>query len=805
MRQILFALFVLFSVNLFSQTVTVIDRITRQPLQGVGIIGFPSNKTVTTSSKGQADITVLAGSDSLKVSYLGYATMLIGYKELADKKFILELQETEIMLGDIIVSANRWEESELEAPNRIEKIRLKEVQLHNPQTTADLLETSGFAFIQKSQQAGGSPNLRGFSTNRVMLVVDGVRMNNAIFRSGNLQNVISIDAHAVQNTEILFGPGAVMYGSDAIGGVMDFHTLTPRFADSTGKFLLAGNALARISTANLEKTGHIDLNIGSRKWAFLSSFSYSDYDDLRTGKNGPSFYLRPNYVVTMDGKDSVLINSDSSLQLGSAFSQISLMQKIRYQANAHWSLDYGFYYSATSDAGRYDRLVLDANDNGVPDNAVWYYGPQKWMMNRLGIIHTRHTRLYDQLRIVVAQQLYEESRHDRRFNSSRIRHQYESVDIGSVNLDMDKKLSEKITLFYGAELVHNLIRSEANRQHIVTGTVEPTTTRYPNGSIWQSAGIYLSGKYKMHPKWIVNAGMRYSYYIIRAEFDTTLLPFPFLTAENKNGAFNGSLGAIFSPLPQWQLYLNAATGFRAPNLDDMGKVFESQPGSVIVPNDQLTPEYAYNLEFGTAFTLGRHLKLDIATYYTWLDNAMARRSFQYNGQDSIMYDGQWSEVLAVQNISSAYVYGIQSGIEVSFGKGWGLKSRISWQKGREQSDDSLIYYPKPHVTPIFGSTHFIYKRRKLEVDLYALYNGKMNYEDLPLTDRIDHYSFLKDEKDLPYSPAWATLNFKTAYFVNQYLTLNIGVENIFNKLYRTYSSGISAPGRNLIVAVRSKF
>ena len=116
---------------------------------------------------------------------------------------------------------------------------IQDVQFQNPQTTADLLSNSGEVFIQKSQQGGGSPMIRGFATNRVLIAVDEVRMNNAIFRSGNLQNVISIDPFAVENTEVLFGPGSVIYGSDAIGGVMSFTTLAPKFSDSS-KVLISG-------------------------------------------------------------------------------------------------------------------------------------------------------------------------------------------------------------------------------------------------------------------------------------------------------------------------------------------------------------------------------------------------------------------------------------------------------------------------------------------------------------------------------------------------------------------------------------
>lgn len=790
---------------LAAQTIQVVDNITRQAIPGVGIISNNPKDAVTTNAKGQADITPFKGADSIVFKHITYTKAVFSYSQLESMKFSIELSESNISLGEVIVSANRWEEAMIETPNRIEKIHMKEVAFQNPQTAADLLETSGYAYIQKSQQAGGSPNLRGFATNRVMLVVDGVRMNNAIFRSGNLQNVISIDANALESTEILFGPGAVMYGSDAIGGVMDFHTLQPKFADTTGKISLGGNAFSRYSSSNTEKTNHLDINIGFKKLALVTSVTFADYDDLRAGTDGNSYFLRPSYVQTINGVDSMFVNADSSLQIGSAFSQINFMQKIRFMPNKSWDIDYGFHYSATSDAGRYDRLVLDDNDNGVLDNAVWYYGPQKWMMNRLGVTHVNSNRIYDQLSIIAAFQNTEESRHDRRFNNKRLRNQTETVDALSLNINLDKKINEKATLFYGLEGVHNTIGSVANRIHIETAVEELTNTRYPNGSTWEAYGAYVSLKYKLSPKWIMNAGTRYSQYMIKADFDTSLFPFPFVHAENSSGALNGSLGFVFNPNATWQLYLNSSTGFRAPNMDDLGKVFESQPGSVVVPNANLKPEYAYNTEIGTVKTFSRFVKVDLAAYYTLLDNALARRSFQYNGEDSIMYDGQMSQVLAIQNITSAYVYGIQGGIEVSFGKGFGFKSKISYQKGEEQSEDSLIYYPKPHVAPLFGSTHITYERKQLKFDIYMMYNDKMDYEDLPLVDRTDNAPFAKDANGMPFTPGWYTLNFKAGVYINKYVSLNLGIENITDQLYRPYSSGISAAGRNFMAALKVKF
>jgi len=791
------------SAGLTAQKLTVADRTTGQPLANVAIISENPAVMATTNSRGQVDFSGFRGSSAITFRHIGYQTRVLSYTEAEKLNFFIDLAVLRITLDEVVISANRWEQNEREIPQRVEKIGMQQIAFANPQTAADLLGVGGYAYIQKSQLAGGSPILRGFATNRVMLVVDGVRMNNAIFRTGNLQNVISIDAAAVESNEILFGPGAVMYGSDAIGGVMDFHTLSPVFSQN-GKSTVKGNAFARFSSANLEKTGHFDFSAGLKKWAFVTSATWSDYDDLKAGSNGNSYFLRPVYQKTENGVDVTVENEDPKKQVYSGYSQYSLLQKIAFKPSANAELDYSFYYSGTSDAPRYDRLYLTGEEQNLV-NAEWYYGPQQWMMNRLAAKFRSDKGIFNQFRIVAAHQLYRESRHDRKMNNKRLRNQHEEVNAFSLNLDLDKKLNDKLTLFYGGEAVYNKVGSEANRKHIETGEVSPVNTRYPDGSVWQSYAMYSTARIHLNAKTILNAGLRYSYVAMEAAFDTSMFPFPFTEATLGNGALNGGVGITWSPQQNWKFYSGFSTGFRSPNIDDLGKVFDSEPGSVVVPNVNLKPEYAWNAEGGLAFTMGDFVKADLSLYYTLLTDALARRDFIYNGSDSIFYDGQLSRVQAIQNITRARVFGIQGGFKANLGLGFGLSTVFNWQNGEEQSEDSLKYYPLRHAVPFFGSTHVTWERPKLRLDLYAEYNAGMDYEDLPLSERTDAAPYAKDENGNPYVPAWATLNFKAAWYINRNFTLNAGVENITDQLYRPFASGISAPGRNFIIAVRASF
>lgn len=784
-----------------AQIITVRDEISQEALEMV-VISSPQNQTsVSSNEKGRVDISAFKGLDSVQIRYIGYETQWVSYAGLSSGGGTLLLKPNSITLESTVVSASRFEQNKREVPNKITTIKSRDVMLQNPQTAADLLGTSGDVYIQKSQMGGGSPIIRGFATNRVLLTVDGVRMNSAIFRTGNVQNVINLDPMTISSTEVLYGPGSVMYGSDAIGGVMNFYTLKPMLS-STGKIVDKANVMMRYSSANTEKTGHFDFNLGFRKWSFLSSVTYSDYDDLRMGKNGPEDYLRKQYAERIGDKDTLLTNPDPLVQKPSAYNQLNLMQKIRFKPSANWDFQYAIHYSEISSYPRYDRLTRPQK-TGLR-SAEWMYGPQIWAMNHLSIQNTSANVIYDKLNLSFAHQYFKESRIERDFNKPTRFTRTEQVEAFSANLDLEKKISDSHTLIYGLEYITNLVESEGLDKNVVSGIQQPGPSRYPNGSDWSSYAAYLNYRWLINEKLTLQSGIRYSHYVINASFDTTFYAFPFTDVFISQGSLSGSAGLVYNPDKTWQLSLNASSGFRAPNIDDIGKVFDSSPGSVVVPNPNLRPENAYNLDAGIAKVLGGRVFVDLTGFYTYLDNGLARNNFRFNGQDSILYNGTLSQVQAIQNTSYEEVYGVQGGLEVKLPYGLSLSSRYTWMKGREYFLDGKNY-PLSHGTPAYGISHIKYQYKKLILDAYAQYNSAVKNENFPIGEAGTDYLYAKDTQGKPYSPSWMTLNFKAMYHINRIFFLTAGVENFTDKRYRPYASGISAPGRNFIVALRATF
>ena len=800
MRNLILIVSILFfSISAFSQTVKVVNNSNLKPIVSVAVFNSDNSIITLTNNFGEVDLSKYNFTDTLTFQHPTYNQLVIPFHFIEKLGFEIQLIEKLVSLDEFVVSASKWEQNLNEIPNKITTIPPRQIAFNNPQTAADMLSISNEVYIQKSQLGGGSPMIRGFSANSVLIVVDGVRMNNAIFRSGNLQNVISIDPNIIENAEVVFGPGSIIYGSDALGGVMDFHTRKAKLSENE-KPHISANSLLRYSSANNEKTAHFDINYGKKNWGFVTSVTFSDYDDLKMGSVGNDDYVRNEYVERRSGVDTIINNKNENVQKQSGFNQLNILQKIRFKPNDNLDINYGFHYSTTSDIPRYDRLIQYKNDK--LKYAEWYYGPQKWMMNNLNIRFTEKSKLFDELILTAAYQIFDESRIDRKFQKDELRSRSENVNVASINLDLDKKISKKSTIFYGLEGFYNKVNSSGKIENINTLEEFPTSTRYPDGgSDYSSFAGYFSFKSNISKKITISSGLRYSQVIMKSEFiDTTFFNFPYDEININTGALNASAGMVYLTDNNWKFNINLSSGYRAPNIDDIAKVFDSEPGTVIVPNENLKPEYAYNLDIGTSRNFSNQSKINATIFYTILDNAMVRRDFTFNGYDSIMYDEEMSKVEALTNTGSAIIYGGSVTLKVNLKKGFVISSNLTYTKGKDDEG-----YPVRHVAPLFGSSSITYTNDKIKLKLYSIYNGKISFENLALSERDKTYMYSEDENGNPYSPSWWTINFKIQYQINSKVQLSSGIENIFNYRIRPYSSGICASGRNFIIALRGSF
>ncbi len=785
---------------LFSQSITVQDKATLQPIPGAIISSNDAATHVMTDYQGMASIDEMKSSTEISIKFTGYQTFITTYDGLLQNNGLVLLTESNHIFDEVVISANRFADTVRQIPQQVEIVTAADMAFNNLQTSADVLQNTGNVFVQKSQLGAGSPVLRGFETNKVLLVVDGIRMNNAIYRGGHLQNIITLDNAAMERVEVLFGPGSVMYGSDALGGVMQFFTKSPTLS-MDDNLLTRVNAFARYSTANQEKTGHFDISLGSKKFGSLTSFTYSDFDDLLQGANRsedyPDFGKRFVYQGRENGEDIEVPNDDVNLQVASGYSQYDILQKFTFQQNDNVSHQANFQYSTSSDVPRYDRLTEMAN--GTLRFGEWYYGPQTRLLGSYALQLNNDHGLYDQARIIAGYQYVEESRHDRRFGNPSINHRTEQLDIFTVNADFSK-MKGKSTWRYGLEGTTNHVNSTAFKENINTGDTEPQSTRYPDGgSDVTTAALYLSDQFHLSDRITLNGGVRWSYNSLKAVFvDTTFYPFPFDDVTQQYSNLSGSVGAVWNGNGGLRVTAQGATGFRAPNVDDLAKIFESTAGSVVVPNPDLGPEKTYNVELGISKTFNDKHTIGVNGFYTWYRDAITTQPGTFNGQDSILYDEVLSKVTMNVNALKAYIYGGSAFVSVQLTKSMNLYSTINYTYGRIDTDTTDS--PLDHIPPLFGKTSVDYTIKKFKAEVYAIYNGWKHVEDYNLNGE-DNYPFATVDG----MPAWATFNIKASYQLTQNFTVQAGVENILDTNYRVFASNISSAGRNVSLTIRGSW
>lgn len=782
-----------------AQTVTVYNLNNMKPLDNVLIYSSTKEYSRITDQNGQADISALSANDSIYFSHSAFQKSGFRLIDLKASSYNVYLVKRIYEMSEFVIGVSRERDMLQQITNKVDVITSKDIEFSDPQTSADMLENTGNVYIQRSQMGGGSPVLRGFEANKVLLVVDGVRMNNAIYRSGHVHNVISIDNSVLERTEVIYGPGSVVYGSDAIGGVMHFMTKEPELSISD-TVLFQANVYTRYATANREKSAHVNFNIAKQKWASLTAFTFNDFGDLKMGSMQNPFYgdwgKREFYTISLntDNLDSVVLNPDPLIQTPTAYSQYSLLQKILFQPNPSLKYLLNFQHSASSDVPRYDRLTeMDENDNFR--FAEWYYGPQIRYFTSFNVNWLPYNRIIDQANFIIAHQKIYEERNSRRFANAERIHRMETVDMLTLNTDIFKSITTQHDLQYGIEAVVNYVESDAYSENVITSEKGYATSRYPDdGNKMQTYAVYLRHKWKLNPKMIFTSGVRYTQILLESHFsDDNILNLPFDRLDINSSALSGNIGFTYNPDKNWQIRLMLASGFRAPNVDDAGKVFDSSPGSVMVPNNDLGPEYVYTVESGISRHLGENSSLSAGLFYTFLDDAILRQDFTLDGKDSIVYEGVMSRVQANVNAGQAEIYGFTFNFSASVTSEFSINSNLSYTYGRDISNN----HPMPNIPPVFGQTNFIYEKSGWRGDFFIRYNGWKRVEDYsPFgVDNLRHHT----EHG---SPAWFTLNLRSSYQLIEQFRIQFSVENILDVHYRPFASGISAPGRNFVVTLR---
>ena len=728
----------------------------------------------TTCINGLADLSKFSNNVLIEISFIGYETRRITKNEMAKKDYVILLAQSSQYLDDVVISASKFREKRENVAYQIQSLDIKQIKNANASTTADLLTVNQGITIQKSQLGGGSPIIRGFEANRVLLVVDGVRMNNAIYRSGHLQNALTVDANALEIVEVVFGPSSTIYGSDALGGVVHFYTKKPVFSKND-KTYYKTNAEVRYGTAANEYSLHVSNNIGWNRVANFFSATVKQYGDLRMGKWRAHGYDDWGLITHYIDNDEMVENNDPNIQVGTGYKQIDILNNTSWRVSEEIFIRLNNQFSTTSEIPRYDNLQ-DYKDGDLKWSE-WSYGPQTRFMSSLDINSYDSRKYWDGHNLTLAYQFIEEDRITRKFQSDDYNNTYIDVHVSSLNWDFTLG-----KLAYGVELTNNNILSTAT---------EGTQTRYPSGgSILTTAALYGSYKKEVNEHIVWNAGARYSQVFGEMSFNETDPVFVTDNIEFNNGALTGNVNLIYKPTKKWKFDWVASSGFRNPNIDDYGKVFVKK-GNMVIPNPDLTPEYAYNGEMSIT-KKWKTIQSTGNVYYTYLKDAIVKQDLGY----SQIHEDEDVNIQTLMNSPEAYIYGWSFGMKSQLLSWLWYEESFTWQRGWDVSNNE----PLGHIPPAFAKSLFKIKTGKLEYKLWGIYTRGKDIEDMN-SSGVDNEDLGTEEG----YPSWWTLNTSAQYKFNDNLKLQVSIENILDQHYRTFASGISAPGRNIVISLRSSF
>ena len=816
--------FLILSLSILAsgQEILIVDEASELPLEGVALYNKSKTNATITNENGIANLSVFTAGETVFVQYYGYKNRSFEMKnESSNYPFQFALQIENQNLEEVILSIARNASTRKQIAEKVSVISTKEILAQRPATGADLISLSPGVRIQKSQGGGGSPVIRGFEANRLLLVVDGVRMNNAIYRSGHLQNAITIHPNIVERVEVIFGSSSVGYGSDALGGVIHYYTRNPLI---NSKEKIKTQFSSDFSSANTSSINSISTEVSFKKWASLTSLSHSGFGDIRMGENRNHGYeswgMTPYYSMNNRNTYSPLPieNQNPLIQKNTGYNQFDLLQKFLFQVGGRNQLVLNLQYSKSSDISRYDKLAEEKNNS--LRYAEWYYGPQKRFLFSPQLKIFPEKKYLNSGKITFALQNLEESRVNRFFNSFTRNHQTEKINALSLNGDFEFKHKENTSFSYGFEGIYNDVSSFAFKndlllqQNQIIGYTPrlPIPTRYPSrGSSYVSYAVYLNWIWNVTSQLTLNAGLR----LTKTHLDGSWKEFyninALLSEVNLDSeALTGTLALTYRPNKVTQLNVIISNGFRNPNIDDIGKIRESK-GNLVVPNPFLYPEYAYNFELGITHYLPKAENyFSIRGFSTLISRHIGRADYIIFADkttpnlNTILYNGEELYTLANDNLGNRYLFGASLDGNFSLSRNFSLKGDLSIIEALKNDQ----YGPLPSISPIFGSLSLNYQKNNWFSSLRFQFSGSKDPEDYSTggEDGLEETPLISISQGLyAGTPSWSELSFLTQYQLNKNVFLRLGIDNIFDVHYRSFASGISAPGRNFKLGFNVSF
>lgn len=746
--------FILCSPLLFAQSIsgTIEDSDSQLPIEGVHIQVVNSSLGAASDENGKFVIHDFPkGRHALRISAVGYTTVerMINEDEL---DLTIALKPTVLLLNNsVTITAQRNERLSFDVSQSLTTLTADELIKKSSRSTPEALMNESGIWMQKTNHGGGSPIIRGLVGNQVLLMVDGIRLNNATYRYGPNQYLSTIDPGLIDRIDAIRGSGSVLYGSDALGGVVQVLSKTPAF--SHDKLSVSGNAMAKWMSAGMEQSARGEINLSSKKIAFKGGFSARNFGNVLAGKG--LGVLVPTGYNELSGDAKLLVRTGLSGIMTAAFQQLT-----------------------QHDVPRYDQVVQGGY-------STYNFEPQTRQLSYLRWETFSKNPWLKSFRVTTSYNRSVEGIDSQKNNSNDVKTQRDEVNTTGVIAEVISQPHPRWNIQSGIEYYFDKVYSTASITNLISNETTSQRGSYADGSTASNFAAFTNHQYDVN-KFQFSAGARFNSVTVSVQDDV------FGDQKITPNAVVGNVGVLMKINNSLRAFVTSNTGFRAPNVDDMSKFGTVESGVFEIPSSGLSPEKSFSVETGFKFHK-KKLSGTLALYQTHLSDLIDRVPAMYNGSD--MYEGR--KVYQKQNVGEARLRGFEAEADIELIKSLSAFGNITYTYGENITKQE----PMRRIPPLFGRVGLRYQHTA-GFWLKAEWAAAGEQDRLAAGDKSDVRIAVRLEDGV--MPSWNILNLYAGYSYKSFAISVLG-QNLFNQSYRVYASGIDGYGRSMGVTVSYKF
>ena len=744
-----------------------------------------------------------------------------------------DTNDTPIQLGEVAVTATRLEKDTFRTPNAITVVNRGQIGRTNADITPQILRETAGVFSQQTTVGQGSPMLRGLTGYQTYIQVDGVRLNNSTFRSGPNQYLATISPGGLDRIEVLRGPGSMLYGSGAMGGVISVFTKDLIFDGATESWNFDSHLFGRYASATQERVGRLEV-VGSRdRLGFAVGASARQFGDLNPGKGFDLQYKNRKFEIVSNRPAGVELFEDPpqdvpekwliDTQAPLGWKAYDGDAKIAYQLKDNSVVNLTYQLWRQPDTPRYDKIAPREFD-------IFSFAPQNRDLVYATYLAKRVGSAISQLRFIASYHRQKEGRKEVQRDATEQRERFDTVNTFGVSAQAVSTALPRQRVVLGSEFYFDTLDSRTVKTDLNTRAenVDNTKGRFIDGSEFWDANFFVQDEIEMHNRLELTLGGRLTLFHTNA--DLSIREPSFDKFSESDTALTGNVGVVLGVMEGLNLVANAATSFRAPSLNDTTAVEVTNEG-IDAPSPDLKPEKGWTIEAGLKARYS-HFTGSATYFHSRITDLVTRvpveEAYRSQALPKLYQDIQAAnpgiDVLVQDNLDEAQIQGIEFAGFALIRSGWSVYGNGTLTLGKvlllngEKPDPAKPWEERIRREPPLNGMVGVrwepqanwfwgefFARGAVKQD--RLNRGDIRDPRIPGKTRDVNEVTFDDNGDAvdAGTPGWFTLNLRGGVQVTEFNQVTIALENLLDKRYREHGSGVNGPGFNAIVSLDNRF